>query len=164
MVYSIALWISALALTGAGLVGLVIPALPGAPILFAGVFAAAWAEDFVYVGWRTLAGLGFMALLTYVVDIAATSFGAGRFGASRSAIVGATMGGIAGLFFGLPGVFLGPFFGAVVGELTVWRNLPAAGRAGLGATLGLAIGAAAKLAVGISMLGLFILVRFLAVP
>ena len=164
MVYSILLWISALVLTGAGLVGLVIPALPGAPVLFAGLFAAAWAEDFAYVGWRTLTGLGFMALLSYVVDIAATAFGAGRFGASWRAIVGATVGGIAGLFFGLPGIFLGPFFGAVVGELTAWRSLPAAGRAGLGATLGLAMGAAAKLALAVSMIGLFILVRFLAAP
>ncbi len=159
MVSSLILWVLAVLLTAAGLLGLVLPLLPGAPVLFAGLFAAAWAEDFTYVGWRTLTVLGCMALLTYVLDCAATAFGAGRFGASRRAIVGATIGTIIGLFFGLLGVVLGPFVGAVAGELTAWRSLQAAGRAGLGATMGLAIGAAAKLAVAISMVGVFVVVR-----
>ncbi len=118
MVSSILLWVVAIVLTVAGLAGLVLPALPGAPVLFAGLIAAAWAEDFAYVGWRTLAVLGCMALLTYVLDFAAMAFGAQRFGASGRAIVGATVGGIIGLFFGLLGVVLGPFIGAVAGELT----------------------------------------------
>ncbi len=159
MTASIILWVLAFLLTGAGLAGLVLPALPGAPILFAGLLSAAWAEDFAYVGWRTLTVLGGLALLTYVLDFAATAFGAQRFGASGRAIVGATVGGIVGLFFGLPGVLVGPFVGAVAGELSAQRSLREAGLAGLGATLGLAIGAAAKLAVAISMVGIFVVVR-----
>ena len=101
-------------------------------MVFAGLFVAAWAEDFAYVGWRTLTVLGLMTLSTYLLDFAATAFGAERFGASGYAIAGATVGAIGGLFFGLLGVLVGPFVGAVVGELIARRNLVAAGRAGPG--------------------------------
>lgn len=154
------LWILAILLIVLGLAGLVLPALPGAPLLFVGLLLAAWAEDFAYVGGWTLAALGVMALLTYLVDFAATAFGAKRFGASKRAMGGAALGGLAGLFLGLPGVLLGPFIGAVLGELTLRRDLAAAGRAGVGASLGLAIGAAAKLALGFTMLGVFLVARF----
>lgn len=159
MFVSIVLWVSALLLTVAGVAGLVLPMLPGAPMVFAGLLAAAWAEDFAYVGWRTLTVLGVMALFTYVLDFAATAFGAERFGASGYAIAGAAVGAIGGIFFGLLGVLVGPFVGAVIGELITRRNLTAAGRAGLGATLGLALGAAAKLAVAFAMVGVFVVVR-----
>lgn len=155
------LWIVAVLLIVLGLAGLVLPALPGAPLLFVGLLLAAWAEDFAYVGGWTLAALGVMTLLTYLVDFAATAFGAKRFGASKRAMAGAALGGLAGLFLGLPGVLLGPFVGAVIGELTARRDLAAAGRAGIGASLGMALGAAAKLAFGFAMIGLFLAVRFL---
>ncbi len=159
MFLGIFLWVLALLLIVAGLAGLVLPMLPGAPMVFAGLFAAAWAEDFAYVGWRTLTVLGFMTLLTYVLDFAATAYGAERFGASGYAITGATIGAVGGLFFGLLGVLVGPFVGAMAGEMVARRSLWAAGRAGLGATLGLALGAAAKLAMAFSMLGVFVVVR-----
>jgi uncharacterized protein YqgC (DUF456 family) len=159
MAVSILLWISALILVVVGTAGLVVPGLPGAPVLFAGLVCAAWAENFVHVGWPTLAVLGVMALLTYVADFAAGAFGAKRFGASRRAVVGAIVGALVGLFFGLPGVLLGPFLGAMLGELTTQLDLEAASRAGFGAALGLALGAAAKLALAISMIGVYVVVR-----
>ncbi len=143
-----------------GIAGLVLPAVPGAPLLFAGLWLAARADNFNYVGWGTLVILGVLAVLTYVVDFAATALGAKRFGASKRAILGAALGGLVGLFFGLPGVLLGPFVGAVIGELSGQRGLQAATRAGVGATLGLALGVAAKLALAFSMLGIFAVVRF----
>jgi uncharacterized protein YqgC (DUF456 family) len=60
----------------------------------------------------------------------------------------------------LPGLLLGPFVGAVTGELSLRRDLKTAGRAGLGASLGLALGASAKLALGFGMIGIFLLARF----
>lgn len=156
----VALWALAAVLVLVGLAGLVLPAVPGSPLLFAGLVAAAWAEDFVYVGAGTLVALGVMAVLTYVVDFAATAFGAKRFGASRRGIIGAAIGALLGLFLGVLGVLIGPFVGAVIGELSTRRDLFAAGRAGVGATIGLAIGAAAKLALGIAMIGVFVVVRF----
>jgi hypothetical protein len=158
---SIALWILAVLLVAAGLAGLLLPALPGAPLLFAGLVCAAWAEDFAYVGGGWLAAMGFLAALTYPVDFAAGAFGARRFGASRRAVVGAALGGLVGLFLGLPGILLGPFLGAALAELSARRDLRQAGRSGLGAALGLAIGVAAKLALAFAMLGIFVFVRFL---
>lgn len=144
----------------AGLLGTVLPGLPGAPLLFGGLLLAAWAEDFAYVGTRTLVLLGAMALLTWAADLVAGAIGAKRFGASRRAMLGAGIGALVGLFFGLPGILLGPFFGAVLGELSARRSLEEAGRAGIGASLGLAIGAAAKIALSLSMIGLFLFIRF----
>lgn len=161
MVAEVLLWVIAAILVVAGLLGLVLPALPGAPLLFAGLLLAAWAEGFAYVGTGTLVVLALLALLTYAVDFAASAFGAKRFGASRRAVAGALLGALVGLFFGLPGVLLGPFVGAVIGELTAQRSLRDAGRAGVGATVGLALGAAAKLALAFSMLGIFGLARFM---
>jgi len=160
MELTLLLWILAVALIVIGTAGLVLPVMPGAPVLFAGLLVAAWADDFAYVGWGTLAVLGVLALLTYVTDFAATALGAKRFGASNRAIIGAVIGGLVGIFFGLPGVLVGPFVGAVVGELSAQRSLEAATRAGVGATIGLALGAAAKLALAFSMLGIFVVARF----
>ncbi len=161
MTLTVLLWILAVALVFAGLAGMVLPALPGAPLLFAGLLVAAWAEDFAYVGTKTLIVLGIMAALSYALDFAATALGARRFGASSRAIVGAALGAVVGLFFGLPGLVLGPFLGAVAGELTTRSDLRAAAGAGMGAFLGLLLATAGKLALGFAMLGLFLLVRFL---
>ncbi|MBL0714210.1 MAG: DUF456 family protein [Desulfosarcina sp.] len=161
MAAEIALWIIAFVFVVVGMAGLVFPILPGSPLLFAGLFMAAWAEDFAHVGTGTLVLLGGMALLTYGVDFAASAFGAKRFGASHRAGFCSTLGVVVGLFFGLGGVIIGPFAGAVIGELSVRRDLQAAGRAGIGATIGLALGAAAKLALAFAMLGVFLMVRFL---
>jgi uncharacterized protein YqgC (DUF456 family) len=145
----------------AGLAGLLLPLLPGAPLLFAGLVLAAWAEDFAHVGPWLLALLGALALLTYVVDLVAGAWGVRRFGASGRAATGAAAGMFVGLFLGPVGIVAGPFIGAVAGELSARRGLGRAGRAGLGATLGLAIGAAAKLALGFTMLGTYLLARLL---
>ena len=157
----ILLWLLAGSLVLAGIAGLLLPAIPGGPLLFAGLVLAAWIEDFAYVGWGTLAVLAALTLLTYLADFVAGALGARRYGASPRAIAGATIGALGGIFLGLPGVLLGPFLGAVIGELTAQRGLHAAGRAGLGATIGLAIGVAAKLALAFSMLGIFAVARLL---
>lgn len=144
-----------------GIIGLVLPAFPGAILIYLGFLLAAWAENFAHIGPGTLLALGLMALLIYAIDFIAGALGAKRFGASTRAIVGASFGAVIGLFFGIPGVLLGPFIGAVLGELSVQRNLIAAGKAGVGTTIGLAIGVAAKLAIALSMVGLFLVMRFM---
>jgi uncharacterized protein YqgC (DUF456 family) len=62
-----------------------------------------------------------------------------------------------GFFLGIPGILFGPFVGAVIGELSLQRSLDQAGRAGFGTVVGLALGVAGKLAIGIAMIGLFVL-------
>lgn len=159
---SAVLWILAGLLVAAGLAGLVLPGLPGAPLLFVGLLLAAWIEDFAHVGAGTLVILGFMAAATYAVELAATAFGSRRFGASPQALWGAMAGGLIGLFFGLVGVLVGPFLGAVVGELWARGGWRQAGLSGVGASVGLAIGVAGKVALGSAMIGLFVLQRLLA--
>lgn len=153
-------WILAVVLIAAGIVGLVLPALPGPLLLFGGLWAAAWAEGYAYVSAGTLIALGIMAVLAALADFVAGAFGARRYGASIRSIYGAALGAVVGIFFGLPGLLLGPFIGALIGELSARKGLVAAGRAGWGATLGLVFGTAAKLALGFAMVGLFLMVRF----
>jgi uncharacterized protein len=81
--------------------------------------------------------------------------GAKRVGASRQALTGSLLGGIAGIPFGVPGLIIGPFLGAVAGELIARRQLLAAARVGLGTWIGLAFGTLIKLVLAVAMLGVF---------
>ncbi len=152
------LWLLAGALVVAGIAGTIVPLLPGAPLVFLGLVVAAWIDDFRKVGWFTLTLLALLTLLAYAVDLWATRHGARRVGASGWALLGALLGGIAGLFFALPGLILGPFLGAFAGEYLARRDLRQAGRAGLGTWLGLLLSTAGRLALVALMLGLFALV------
>ncbi|MFZ3019885.1 MAG: DUF456 domain-containing protein [Gallionella sp.] len=155
------LWLAAVLLVAVGIAGLVLPAIPGALLILGGLVLAAWIEDFAFVGTGTLALLSILALLTYAADFLAGILGAKYFGASPRAMMGAAIGAVVGIFFGLPGLLLGPFVGAAAGELSARRDMAAAGKAGVGATLGLVIGAAAKLALAFSMLAVFVAARFI---
>ncbi len=140
-----------------GFAGLILPALPGVPLVFAGMLLAAWAGDFNQVGMVTLVVLGLLTALSVVVDILATVFGAKRVGASRKALIGAMLGTVIGLFFGFIGLFLGPFIGALAGELWHGRQLGRAARVGMGTWLGILLGTVLKLGLAFAMLGLFAL-------
>ena len=89
-----------------GIGGVILPALPGLPLVFAGMLLAAWAGDFQQIGWFPLVVLGLMTLLSVAVDFFATMVGAKRVGASRKALIGAMVGTFAGLFFGPIGLFV----------------------------------------------------------
>ena len=158
---AVLLWLAAILLVAVGIAGLILPAIPGALLILGGLVLAAWIEDFAFVGTGTLAFLTVLALLTYAVDFLAGILGARHFGASPRAMIGAAIGAVVGVFFGLPGLLLGPFVGAALGELSARRGMAAAGKAGVGATLGLVIGAAAKLALAFSMIAVFVAARFL---
>jgi uncharacterized protein YqgC (DUF456 family) len=155
-----ALWSLAAVLVIGGIAGLVLPALPGPPVIFAGLLLGAWIDDFATVGWKTLSLLGVLAALAYAVDFAASALGASRFGASPQSVWGAVLGSVVGLFFSPVGILLGPFIGAVLGEMVARRSFGGAGRAGVGATLGLILGTALKLALALAMIGIFVVVRF----
>jgi len=98
--------------------------------------------------------------VAWLIDFLAAAVGAKRLGASPRAFWGAMFGAIVGIFFGLPGIILGPFVGAVVAELSGGRSVKDAGRAGVGAWVGTVVGAAAKLAIAFTMVGFFILRQF----
>ncbi len=149
------LWLCALALIAVGVVGTVLPGVPGAMAVFGGMLLAAWLDDFTRVGWPTLIVLGVLTALAFAADILGSLLGARRVGASRLALAGAALGTLAGLPFGLPGLLAGPFIGAVVGEFVTQRRVDQAARVGLGTWLGLAVGTLAKIALVFAMLGVF---------
>lgn len=155
------LWALAALLVAVGIAGAVLPALPGVPLVFAGLVAAAWADDFERVGALPLVILGLLMLLSFVVDFLATVLGAKRVGATKLALAGAAIGTLLGLFFGLPGLILGPFLGAVAGELVSHGRVEQATRAGLATWVGLLFGTLAKLALAFTMLGVFAAAYFL---
>jgi uncharacterized protein YqgC (DUF456 family) len=158
---TILLWSLAIILTILGLIGMIVPALPGSVLLLAGILCASWVEDFTYIGTGTIILLVFLVLLSYLMDFLATAMGAKKFGASPRASIGAAIGAIIGMFFGLFGIIIGPFIGAFVGELTVNSKIRKAGEAGIGAWLGIVLGTAAKIAIGFTMIGIYLLMRFL---
>lgn len=144
-----------------GLAGVILPALPGLPLVFVGMLLAAWAGDFQQIGWVGLTALGLLTLLSVAVDFFAALVGARRVGASRKALLGAVFGTFAGLFFGPIGLFAGPFVGALLGELWHGRELRQATKVGFGTWLGIVLGVVLKLGLAFAMLGLFVFAWFL---
>lgn len=143
-----------------GLAGVVLPALPGTILIFAGLWLAAWADGFARVSEGTIIMLGVIAAGTYFVETVMMALGMKRLGTSRRAMAGAALGTIAGLFFGLPGLIIGPFAGAVLGELTAHGDLGGAGRAGIAAWIGFAIGTVVKVGFAFMMIGVFLAAWF----
>jgi len=148
-------WILAFLLIGAGLAGVLVPALPGTVLVFAGLALGAWTDGFVRVSGGTVGLLAALTALSYVVELGAGALGARKFGASRQAVLGAALGTVVGMFLGLVGILLGPFVGAVLGEYAHRRDLGQAGRVGLGAWIGFALGLAAKITITFTMIGIF---------
>ena len=141
----------------AGLVGSILPNLPGIPVMFGGMLLAAWAGHFQRIPVWVVVFLGVLTAFSIVFDFFAGSYGAKKYGASKVAAWGALIGTIVGLFFALPGIILGPFIGAVIGQLASGSEIDYAARVGVGTWIGLLIGTAIKLAVAFMMLGTFAL-------
>jgi len=138
-----------------GIAGVILPALPGLPLVFVGMLLAAWAGDFRQIGWVTLVVLGLLTLLSIAADLFATMVGAQRVGASKKALFGTVIGTFAGLFFMPVGLLAGPFVGALLGELWHSREIGQAAKVGLGTWLGILLGTVLKLGLAFAMLGLF---------
>lgn len=149
------------ALVVIGMLGVVLPALPGLPLVFAGMWLAAWAGGYAEVGVGTIIMLAVLTLLSLGVDIVAALMGARRVGASRLALVGAAIGTVVGLFMGFVGILVGPFVGALAGEFLHGRKLDMAAKVGVGTWLGIMFAAVLKLALGFAMLGIFVLAWWL---
>lgn len=149
-------WVLAIALIVAGVIGTFLPVLPGVLLVFGGMLLGAWIDSFQRIGWITLAILGALTGLVFIVDLIAAMLGAKRVGASGLAIAGATIGTIIGMFFGFVGILVAPFVGAVVGEVIARGQLAPAARVGFGTWLGLLLGALAKVAIVLAMVGVFV--------
>ena len=158
---TILLWMLASALVLIGLAGTMLPALPGVPFVFMGLLIIAWIGDFQRIAWPTLTLLALLTALAVAADLVAAIFGAKRAGASRLALLGAALGSVVGLFFGLVGIFVLPFIGAVIGELMARQRLDQAAKVGFATWLGMLVGALAELSLAITMLGVFVIAYFI---
>lgn len=145
----------ALGMIAVGLAGAVMPALPGLPLIFGGLWTLAWIDHYQRVGIFMLSLLAVMLIVGMALDFIAGSLGAKKVGASPQAVAGATLGAFVGMFFGLPGLVFGPFVGAVLGEVKARRSVGQAALSGIGAWVGLMLGIVAKLAISIVMIGVF---------
>lgn len=149
-----------LAIVVAGLAGLVLPAVPGMPLVFVGLALVAWADDFARIGVPTVVALAALALLGSIFDYAAGLLGARRAGASRWGLIGSVAGLLAGLPLGIIGLVFGPVLGAMLFEYAKDTDIRRAARAGIGVLVGFILGTALKYAVAMTMIGLAILAYF----
>ena len=139
-----------------GFLGAFLPIIPGLPLMALGVGIHKLLLPDV-LSWWTVGLFIVTAVFAYALDIAATAFTAKLAGASRAGVYGALLGEIIGLFFALPGLILGPFIGALLGEWIISRRaFKQALKTGAGAALGLIAGGLGK-----GMLGLFLIAVFL---
>jgi uncharacterized protein YqgC (DUF456 family) len=152
---TIALWILAVLLIVVGVVGTVLPALPGVVFVFAGVALAAWIDGFARIGAWTLGVLGVLTLIAWLVDFVSGYYGAKRAGASTQALVGAAIGTVAGVLTGLVGLIFMPLAGAAIGEFLAQRDALRAGKVGIATWLGMLVGTVAKVAIVFLMVGIF---------
>jgi uncharacterized protein YqgC (DUF456 family) len=140
----------------AGMAGVVLPALPGAPLLVAGALLVGWADGFTRVSGWTVAACALLGAAIWAVDLAAGVLGARAFGASRWSVVGSGVGLVAGLFLGLPGIVLGPAVGALVFEYARNPDFARAAKAGVGAFVGFVLGSVAKVALSFVLVGVLV--------
>jgi len=138
-----------------GLAGSVLPGIPSTPlVMLAAIGHRLWFGP-ASASNLALVILGGLTALSLVMDYLASMYGAKRLGSTWRGVVGAVVGGLIGIFFAFPGIIVGPFLGALMFEMLGGREWKDAARAGLGAVIGLFVGALGKLACCVAMIGLF---------
>ncbi len=157
MVSDAVLIIIAYLLMAGGMLGIVLPFVPGTPLAFGGLLLFAFATHFTAVGWKLLVVFGLLTLGTFVFDIIAPIAGARKYKASRAGMFGSAVGlVVGGLIFPPFGFFFGPVTGALAGELIAGRKPREAIYAAEGTIIGFLIGAALKLFIILAMLGVLV--------
>ncbi|EDY21547.1 protein of unknown function DUF456 [Chthoniobacter flavus Ellin428] len=139
-----------------GMIGIVIPLLPGTTIIFAAavIHRVALGEEHS-VGWWTLGGLLVLTIISHVLDFTSSSLGAKKFGATRWGALGGLIGTIVGMFFFPLGLLLGPVIGVLAGELIAGQELVRAGKSTWGTVVGTTAGIIANVFIGLVMIGWF---------
>jgi uncharacterized protein YqgC (DUF456 family) len=128
-----------------GIIGCLVPVLPGPPLSFVGLILLHLSR-FGQFDSATLITLGAIAVVVTIMDYIVPVWGTKRFGGSKYGTRGATVGLVIGLFLGPMGIILGPFIGAFVGEMIFKDDIRYAARAGFGSLLGFLTGIGLKLA------------------
>jgi uncharacterized protein YqgC (DUF456 family) len=151
-------WLFAMALFAVGLIGTVLPMLPGTTIILAAaVIHRMMVGPEKSIGWVSITALVLLTLASYGLDLMSGYFGAKYFGATKWGTFGAIFGVLVGMFFGIAGLFIGPVIGAITGEFVAGKRMIDAGRAGWGSLLGNLGGMIGKLTIGLAMIIIFIM-------
>ena len=151
----ILLYLIAAVLIAVGLVGTIVPSLPGIPLIFGGIWLIAAVDRYHHLGLWWLLGIAVVGAIGLTLDLLAGALGANRVGASKQAVWGALAGTAIGLFFGLPGLLLGPFVGAALGELAAGNSILRSTNVGMSAWFGMIFGTIIKLVSSLMMVTLF---------
>jgi uncharacterized protein YqgC (DUF456 family) len=150
-------WILVVLLMVVGLAGTVLPVIPGHLLIFLGAAANKWLNPGQSMSWGGLALMLVLLVLAYGADFLSQALGTKFFGGSKWAIIGVLLGGLVGLFFGLPGLLIGPLLGAFVFEiLFAKKRLTAATKSTVGTAVGTTVGLAARLVIGVGMVVWFV--------
>jgi uncharacterized protein YqgC (DUF456 family) len=144
----------AVALIALGLAGAIIPTVPGIPMIFIGIWLIAGIDHYHHLGYGWLICIAAVGAVGLTIDLLAGALGVKRVGASKQAVLGALFGTVVGLFFGLPGLLLGPFLGAVLGELAAGSGVLRSTNVGVSAWLGLIFGTIVKLVSSVMMVAI----------
>jgi len=140
-----------------GLVGCIIPILPGPLLVLTGALVYAWYTDFTVVSWAVIAVLSGLALLSQLLDYLASMIGAKKFGAGKWGMAGALIGAVVGLFAGgIFGIIVGPFIGAFVFEMVGGKDFRASLKIGVGTLVGFLGGAIGKVTIAVTMIFIFL--------
>ena len=151
-------WLFAIVLFAVGLIGTVLPFIPGTTVILAGaIIHRLMLGPEKSVGWGIIAILVLLTLASYALDFIGSYFGAKYFGATKWGMFGAVVGALIGLFFGIPGLLAGPVIGALAGEFIAGKRLVEAGRAGWGSLLGNLAGMVGKLVIALTMIVIFLM-------
>ncbi|MBP5318641.1 MAG: DUF456 domain-containing protein [Paludibacteraceae bacterium] len=126
-----------------GLLGCVLPALPGLPLAYGGMVAAFFSEN-IDMSWQTLLVWGVVVAVMTVLDFVIPAWGTKKFGGSKRGVVGCVIGLLVGMFFGFPGIVIGPFVGAFAFELMGGMASDEALKAGFGSFIGFLLGTVLK--------------------
>ena len=143
-----------------GLLGSVVPSMPGLPIIFGAILLFAFLTDFTSVGVGFVVATGAITALMQVLDYLAGAWGVKKLGGTGWGIAGSLIGSILGFIFAgaFVGMFLGAFGGAFLGELLgAGQRLSASFKIGLGSILGLLAGTLIRIVVAVAMVVTFIL-------
>jgi len=138
-----------------GIIGCLVPVLPGPPISFCGLILLHLTR-FGHFSNMTLLILGGIAVAVTILDFIVPVWGTKRFGGSKYGTRGATVGLIIGLFLGPLGIILGPLIGAFVGEMIFKDDINYAFKAGFGSLLGFLTGIGLKLAASFTITFYFV--------
>ena len=109
----------------AGLVGCVAPVLPGVPLSYLGLLLLHWTDRAQFT-WQFLTIWAVIVVVIQVLDYLIPAWGTKKFGGTKYGVWGSTIGLFAGFFLGPLGIIIGPFVGAVLGELIYFNRHPQA--------------------------------------